>query len=255
MLGTVLLSIHGNKPFHKLNEEIPMSNESIIIDGIKAGNSKAAVLTALIRNDEKLDLGKAAELFKKVGTDEGLLLDNDTKDKLTVEIATANLDDERVFNREAATAQLVEKAALTKSAASNRLKAWCEDNDVTFPAAVRVGRDMQAVHESYTKWTEDGIDRDGIEAGLVEHFGYTENNVGSAFNKIGKELGFISSGRSDLAAWFADAENVVGDKAAITAKLMVDTGIAQATADVRYGMYLFALEFVKEVSPEIQEAA
>ena len=228
-----------------------MTNEEIIINGLKAGNAKNVILTELVRNDADLDLTKAGALIKQVGTDNNLILDNEAKDSLTAEVADQFTADGKL-GREAAVTALMERGAMTKTAAVNRLKTYCANSDIEFPQASRASRDMDAVKNAYKTWFDGGETREAIEAGLIEHFGYTEKNVKQAYLKIGKELGLIeasvSTGRAELAAWFAVPENVEGDKAAIVSRLMESTGVAKATAETRYNMYLFAVEYQKQAA-------
>lgn len=240
-----------------------MDNNSIVIEGLKKGLSKMAIMTNLIRNDSELDLTKAAALYKKVGSENNLILDNEAKDNLTVEIAT-KFNVEGKLNREDAVTELMNRGAMTKNAAVSRLKSYCIANKIDFPqASTRVSRDMEAVKAAYKTWHAGGYDRNAIESGLREHYGYTEKNVGQAYLKIGKELGLIqttaSVGRTELATWFANADNVKGEKKDVVAKLIKDTEIAPATAESRYAMYLFAVEYAKMVNPAantgVEEAA
>lgn len=234
-----------------------MTNEELIVKGIKEGKTKGQVMADLIRQDTALDLVKAGALYAEVGAKEGLLLSAQEKTDAVGVAAKANSADGKL-NRDAAVTALMAAASITKSAATTRLKAYCKDNSIEFPAASRTKRDMTAVHAAYKEWFEAGTAREQIEAGLVQHFGYGEKGVGQAYVKIGKELGLIeggsAQGRVDLAAWFADAGNVTEtkdgatvakSKADIVTKLMADTEVAKATAETRYGMWLFAVEYHK----------
>lgn len=233
------------------------SNKAIIVDGIKKGLTKMVIMVSLIRNDPSLDLTTANSLYKTVGTENNLLLDKDTKDKLVEEIG-AKFTVEGKFDREKAVAELTERGGITKNSAVNRLKGYCASNEIEFPVASRSLRDMEAVHNAYKTWFEQKTSREAIQAGLVEHFKYPEKSVSQAYLKIGKELGLIaeevSHGRADLAKWFATAENVKGEKKDIIARLRKDTQIAEATAKSRYTMYLFALDFYNIVTaPAVEE--
>ena len=228
-----------------------MSNEETIIEGIKAGKTKGQVMADLIREDITLDLVKAGQLYAEVGAKEGLLLSAEQKESAVSKAVTDNTVEGKL-NREAAVTALMTAASITKSSATNRLKAHCKEHGIEFPPAVRVGRDMEAVKDAYKKWWDAGTPRESIEAGLVKHYGYGEKSVGQAYVKIGRELGLIESGsaagRVSLATWFANPANVEGDKAAIVARLMESTGVAKATADTRYGNWLFAVEYHKQLA-------
>lgn len=227
-----------------------MDNSQIVINGLKTGASKMVILTSLIRNDETLDLGAAGVLYKRVGTENHLLLNKEDKDNLVVEIAAQFNTDGRL-DREAAVNALCERGAMTKNAANNRLKGYCIQHKIEFPISVRGGssKDMVPIHEAYKSWMDQEASRESIQAGLVQHFGYTKKNVGQAFLKIGRELGFIEGGaapgRNELAQWFATTENITGSKKEITERLVEDTGIAPATANSRYSNFLFAIEYHK----------
>lgn len=244
-----------------------MSQKKIIVDGLKAGKTKNQILTDLIRGDASMDLVAAGKLYHEVGTAEGLIMSAEDKEKKINEIAAKHVAEGKL-NREAATTELMQSAALSKGAATSRLKNYCEVNKVEFPAATRTKRDMEAVKTAYKAWWDDNVAREQIEAGLVQHFGYGEKSVGQAYIKIGRELGLIdeagAQGRIELAAWFANADNVTKtengqtvakDKKDVVEKLMADTGVAKATAETRYGMYLFAVEFHKALTTPPAAAA
>jgi hypothetical protein len=162
---------------------------------------------------------------------------------------------------------------MSESAASSRLKTYCAEQKIIFPSATRTKRDMEAVNTAFKKWFEDGLERASIEAGLVKHFGYGEKGVAAAYNKIGKALGLVAGGsgegRRKLAAWFAEPANVTvtAEDGTVTAKskkdivdaLIKESGAAQATADTRYAMWLFAADYHAAMTAPgadpIQEAA
>lgn len=226
-----------------------MTNNEIVTAGLKAGHSKNQIITDLVRSDPELDLVAAGSLYKEVGSSEGFLLNKDAKEALVAEvIAQYTTEDEGVVSvdREKIVNSLVERGHMSKNAATNQLKTHCAAHEIEFPSADRSGggRDMVAVKAAYKTWWEEGIVREQIEAGLIEHFKYTENSAKSAYLKLGKELGFIeegvAQGRQVLAEWFANPEKVKGEKKDIVALLIEETGVAKATAETRYGAYLFA---------------
>lgn len=240
-----------------------MDAKAIVTAGLKAGNSKMQILTDMIRADNALDLGSAGTIYKEVGTEQGYLLDKTAKEKLVKEIGAqytipevpATDDAEAVpatFNRTAGVNALVERAHLSKTVAVNHLKTYCAENGLVFPNADRTSRDMNAVKEYYKTYFAETT-REAMETALIANFAYTKKNVGQAFLKIGKELKLIAGGtapgRSELAAWFTVGDNVKGEKKEVIKRLMEDTDIAKATAETRYGMYLFAVEYHKLLTP------
>ena len=110
-----------------------MDTSKIIVDGLKNGESKMVILTSLIRADSKLDLTTAGSLFKEVAEKNKLILTNDEKAVLTESVAKKFTDKELNFDREKATKELAEKGLMSPSAASSRLKGYCEEHDIAFP--------------------------------------------------------------------------------------------------------------------------
>jgi len=223
-----------------------MSNTQIIIDGIKAGQAKTAILLTLVRNDSELDLVSASTLYGTVGKDNNLLLSSEDKTALVLSVVMDNMVDNTI-QREAAVNALVERGMMTKSAAFGRIKKYAGENDLEISAAVRSTRDMEAVKAYVKDLNEKGHDDKVICDALVQHFGYTEKNVATAYRKIGKELGFIAgaAGRTELAQWFITPENVVGSKDEIVTRLMESTNIKKSTAEIRFANFLFAVEYAK----------
>lgn len=250
-----------------------MSNNQIIIDGIKGGKSKGAILTDLIRADADLDLVQAGALYLEVGTKEKLLLSKDDKDTLTLDIGNEftvvtkdGKKDVKTLNRTDAVKKLAASGSMSESAAAGRLKQFCKDEKIDFPNATRQKRDMTAVDTAFKKWFEDKTERASIEAGLVQHFGYGEKGVAAAYMQIGKRLGLIEGGSGDgrrkLAAWFANPANVTNEDGTAKAKkvivdaLIAESGAAQATADTRYAMWLFAADYhAAMTNPAVEEKA
>jgi hypothetical protein len=226
-------------------------NKNIIVEGIKAGKSKMVILTELLRADETLDLNTAGALYKEVGTGEKLLLTNEEKNELVSEVIAQYNTDEG-FNRDEAVKVLAEKGAMTEAAAVSRLKAACKEAGVEFPVAVRAKRDMEAVKNAVKTWHEQGTTKEQILAGLIQHYDYTEKNAPAAYNKLGKEIGFIegrvATGRIEQAAWFLNPANVKGTKAEIVERMMEAQGVTKATAETRYVIWQFAVEYHKQAS-------
>lgn len=222
----------------------------LILKSLQAGKSKNDILVEIVRADPAIDLVKAGQLYAEVGKKAGLIMDNETRKKSVTTAVNAHIGGgetgERTLDREAAVAELIAKG-FSKGAAVSNLKAACAEQKIIFPQATRQKRDMEKVNTAYRAWVKDGVSREQIEKGLVQHFGYGKNSVGSAYVKIGRDLGLIEKAqhgnRKQMAEWFADPKNVEGDKKAVVARIKKDHKVADATADTRYAIYLFAKEY------------
>ena len=242
-----------------------MDNKQIVIEGIKRGDSKMKIVCALIRNDAELDTSTAGTLYTTTGTEAELLMTNKEKDEavngglvpfIIIDAATKIKTLDRI---KAMTAILTKYPALDKGAINSRFKKYCADNEIELPV-ISLKRDMALVEKTVSEWRTAGHAEPAIKAGLVRDFNFSEGNVDAAYRKIGKALGFISdsSYRTALAVWCQTASNVAGSKKEVIAKMVEHFGIAAATADFRYTMYLFALDFQKAAisdSQPVEQAA
>jgi len=236
-----------------------MENKQIVIEGIKRGDSKMKIVCALIRNDAELDTTTAGTLWSKIGTEAKLLMSAKEKDDavftgLIPFITTDAATKVKTLDRSKALGAIIVKfPALDKGMVNSRFKKYCSDNEIELPALSNK-RDMEAISKVVAEWKVAGHAEPAIKAGLIRDYGYTEKNVDAAYRKIGKELGFISDSgyRTDLAVWCQTPANVTGTKKEVIEKMVDHFGIAPATADFRYTMYLFALDFQKAIISEAE---
>ena len=232
-----------------------MENKEIVIEGIQNGLSKNEILTKLIRAG--LEMVEANVFYKDVGAESGLLLSAEQKDEKIATILPECVV-EGILDRKKAYSALLTDVRMGKGPALKRIKTYAAEHNLQLSKAVHPKRDTSAIESAVKAWHDGGESKEVIEASLIQHFGYTEKNAGKAYNKFGKLIGFITTkatGRVELAKWFNQPSNVEGDKSAIIDRLMSSTGIAKATAETRYGMYLFAVEYAAQGNEPLAEAA
>jgi len=226
-----------------------VSKENFVLEQLNAGTAKNEIITALVR-DHGLDLQGAAKLYTDTAQANGFIMSKDDKAKVVAEALTNHTAD-GTLNRDAAEADVMEKAHVTKLTASSLLKKAAEEANIAWPKATRQARDHDAIADVVKQWHDQGVEEERIKAGLREHYKFTEKNVDAAYRKYGKMAGFLQGGGGDRSAVidYMVANRGKGRKEWIDG-MMKATDCKLATAETRYTMSLYCEDFHKAVTEQ-----
>jgi len=226
--------------------------KEVFDEQIAAGVTDKTTIAIAMHNATACGINVAIATYNKLGKAAGVVLSTEDRNaKISETLAT--FAGEEGFNREGASAGLIADFGMTKSTATNHIRAYCTANGIELPKADTAKVAPAVIDETVKTMHGEGKSRTNIVDAIVTEHGYSKNTASSVLSKSLKRLsltiagGRSSESRAKLMQYFIQN----GDKYErkdIIAGLVEHFGLSPATAVTYYGNYQFALSYVHELN-------